>query len=194
MRQRRSHAPSKATPSSMSAKLRDNQLSIYSIFFEDVWWSLNETTVCSERAEWSTRKLELSGWLSSWREIQSTLELCDKTLGGHCVQAYWWLWVARLWRILQQHSHKRQCSFPLSSLFLTEEPHEQVVHPTPQTSMQTERNPTSQQSPADSQQYKMTTMKHPSIHQLLIKMKTKRTKQQKGSRGFVCCRKSQVKW
>ncbi len=82
MRQRRSHAPSKATPSSMSAKLRDDQLSIYSIFFEDVWWSLNETTVCSERAEWSTWKLELSCWLSSWREIQSTLELCDKTLGG----------------------------------------------------------------------------------------------------------------
>lgn len=40
--------------------------------------------------------------------------------------------------------------FSLSSLFLTEEPHEQVVHPTPQTSMQTKTNPTSQQSPADS--------------------------------------------
>lgn len=38
LRQLRSHAPSKATPSSMSAKLRDNRLSIYSIFFEDVSW------------------------------------------------------------------------------------------------------------------------------------------------------------
>lgn len=39
LRQLRSHAPSKATPSSMSAKLRNNQLSIYSIFFEEeeVW-------------------------------------------------------------------------------------------------------------------------------------------------------------
>lgn len=70
----------KATPSLMSAKLRDNQLSIYSIFFEDVWGSLNETTVCSQRAEWSTRELELSCWLSSWRDTQSTLELRDKTL------------------------------------------------------------------------------------------------------------------
>lgn len=108
---------------------------------------MNETTVCSQRAEWSTQ-IELSCWLSSWREIQSTLELCDQTLR---VQAYWWLW-----KILQQHWYKRQCSFPLSSLLSTVEPREQVVHPTPQTSMQTQRNPTSQQSPADSQQYKTT--------------------------------------
>lgn len=78
MRQRKSHASSKAIPSLMSAKLRDNQLSIYSMFFADMGWSLKETTVCSQRAEWSTR-IELSCWLSSWREIQSTLELCEET-------------------------------------------------------------------------------------------------------------------
>lgn len=114
LRQCRSHAPSKATPSLMSAKLRDNQLSIYSILFEDVWWSLNETTVCCQRVEWSTRE-SLNCWLSSGRgNAVSTLELCDKTL-SYCVQAYWWLPVARLWKILQQHWPKRQCSFPFSS-------------------------------------------------------------------------------
>lgn len=81
----------------------------------------------------------------------------------------------------------------ISFIFSTAEPCEQVVHPTPQTSMQTKRNPTSQQSPADSRQYKMTTTKHQSIHQLLIKIKTKRTDQEKGSRCFICFRQSQVK-
>lgn len=42
-----------------------------------------------------------------------------KPWGSDCVRAYWWLWVARLWKIFQQHWHKRQCSFPLSSLLLT---------------------------------------------------------------------------
>lgn len=43
------------------------------------------------------------------------------------VHAYLWLLVARLWKILQQHWHKWQCSCPLSSLFLDEEPPERVV-------------------------------------------------------------------
>lgn len=59
------------------------------------------------------------------------------------------------------------------------------------TSMQTKRNPTGHQSPADSRQYKTTTTKHQSIHQLLIKIKTKRTNQQKDSFCYVCFRQSQ---
>lgn len=72
--------------------------------------SLNETTVCPPRAEWSTRELELSCWLSSWREIQSTLEPGSMLIND--------LWEQELWKISQQHWHEWQCSFPLSSLFL----------------------------------------------------------------------------
>lgn len=178
MQQQRSRAQSKAIPSSMSAKPRDNPLHIYSIFFEEMWWSLNETAVCSQRAEWSR-------WLSTWAAWW--------ILNGLCVQAYWWLWAAWLWKILQQHWFKRQCLF-FFIFSLLDWGTSWVLHPTPQTSMQTKTNPTSEQSPADSWQYKMTTTKHQSIHQLFIEIKTKRTNQQKGSCCFVCFRQSQVKW
>lgn len=72
-----------------------------------------------------------------------------------------------------------------------------VVHPSPQTSMQIKRNPTSQQSPADSQQYKTTTTKHQSIHQLLKKIKTKKNPPTGRSFLFLFVLgrvKSSVKW
>lgn len=175
MWQRRSHAPSKAIPSSMSAKLRDNQLSIYSMFFEDMGWSLKvwKTTVCSQRAEWSTR-IELSCWLSSWREIQSTLELCEETSEvpvSKLIDDYGSQDCGRFCNVIDTNGS-------VHFLYLLDCGTScQVVHLTPQTSMQTKRNPTSQQSPADSRQYKMTTTRNQSIHQLLIKIKTKRTNQ-----------------
>lgn len=72
-----------------------------------------------------------------------------------------------------------------------------VVHPSPQTSMQIKRNPTSQHSPADSQQYKTTTTKHQSIHQLLKKIKTKKNPPTGRSFLFLFVLgrvKSSVKW
>lgn len=125
--------------------------------------------------------------------VQLKTKLCDETFEGLWVQAYWWLSVAKLWKKLQQHWHKWQCSFPLSSPSLAEEGHEQVVHPTPQTSMQTKRNPTSQQSPADSQQYKTTTNKHKSIHQLLRKIKPKEPTTERFF-CLVCFRQSLIRW
>lgn len=184
MQQQRSRAPSKAIPSSMSAKPRDNQLHIYSIFFEDVM-----------KSEWDCCLFSES------RVVQMIVQLKGNTV---YTWAAWWNLnsVSKLIDDYGQHDCGRFCNsidsngsvcFSLSSLFLTEEPHEQVVHPTPQTSMQTKTNPTSQQSPVDSWQYKMTTTKHQSIHQLFIEI-TKTTNQQKGSCCFVCFRQSQVKW
>lgn len=63
----------------------------------------------------------------------------------------------------------------ISFIFSFLKTNDRVVHPSPQTSMQIKRNPTSQQSPADSQQYKTTTTKHQSIHQLLKKIKTEKS-------------------
>lgn len=45
-----------------------------------LWGPVMNETVCSQRAGWSTRNLEMSCWLSTWREMQSPLELSDKTL------------------------------------------------------------------------------------------------------------------
>lgn len=170
MQHRRGHALSKATPSSMSAKLRNNQLSIYSIFYEDLWWKVWMRLFVFREQSGPHKTLKCP--IDCPVEGKCSLHLsCVIKLWGSLGPSLW-LWAARLWKILQQHRHKRQCSFSLASLSLTEEPRAQVVYPTPQTSMQTKKkNPTSQQSSADSQ-YKMTTIKHESIHQLLMEIKT----------------------
>lgn len=150
--------------------------------------SLNETTVCSQRAEWSTWKLELSCWLSSRREIQSTLRenlegspgpSLLMTTGSKIVEDFATaltqtaVFISFIFSLLDTVTSQASCVSDSS------------------TSMQTKRNPTGHQSPADSRQYKTTTTKHQSIHQLLIKIKTKRTNQQKDSFCYVCFRQSQ---
>lgn len=87
-------------------------------------------------------------------EGRSSLHLsCVIHPSGHCVQAYWWLWVARLWKILQQHWYKRQCSFPPPFLSSTAEPREQVVHPTPRN-IHANRKESSESAVSHSRQYK----------------------------------------
>lgn len=114
-------SPSKATPRSMSAKLTDNQLSIYTIFFEDIWMRI---FFLPERNVVHTKKLDLSCWLSSWR-----VELCIKPHKKEKKTCWGTLGPSLLVNMCseivkdsaRQHWHKRQRSFPRDH-----------VHPTPQ--------------------------------------------------------------
>lgn len=66
------HAKSHSQSDDCKTK-QQSQPHVYSLSFEDVWRSLNKATICFRGAEGST-------WLSSLRETQSALELCDKNL------------------------------------------------------------------------------------------------------------------
>lgn len=117
-------------------------------------------------------------------------------LEGFWVQAYWWLWVARLWKILQQHWHKWQCSFsfhfsPLDGrtsraklcIRLLKHPCNVKEIQRVSSLWRTRQYTVKQQHWNISQ-----------IHQLLIKTKTKERPDGKILFVFVCFRQSQVKW
>lgn len=88
----------------------------------------SDWTDCSQGAEAVT-------WLSSWGEKKSTL----------CVRAFWWLRAVWLWKISQQHQFTRRCAVLFRFFFFffwlehissrLRKNREQVVHPTPQTSV-----------------------------------------------------------
>lgn len=156
-----------------------------STFYEDVWW---QTRLPFERAEWSTWKLELSYWLSSWRSVYTWYVInCTRKPWGSLSPSL--LMTMGNKTILWQHWDKRWCSFPwvfspcprdlVSELCIwlrarIPNPCRQAVYPT---------NPTSQQSPANSRQYKTTTRQL--IHQLLRKIKNKKDRPRE--RFFLFC-------
>lgn len=166
MQQRGSHAPSKATPSSMSAKLRANHLSTYSIFTEDEWWkfvlreqsgpheSLNCPADCPVEGIYS---LHLSWKRKPWKSLVPSLLM---TTGSKIVEDFATaltqtaVFISFVFSLLHTVILQANCVSDSS------------------TSMQTKRYPTGRQSPVDSRQYKTTTTKHQSIHQLLIRIKT----------------------
>lgn len=74
MHHQRGRALKKATLSSTSAKLINNQRCIYSIFFEELWWNARM------RPSGPRESLKCPVDCPAWREMQSSLELSDKTL------------------------------------------------------------------------------------------------------------------
>lgn len=129
------HAPSKAAPRSVSAKLKRQSTLRLRFHLRGRVRKFDKTTVSSQR---SGPCRSLYRWLSSFE---------SPNLKGQHVRAYWWLWVARLWKILQLYWHKRQCSSPFSSLVSWAS----CASDSSDIHAKQKRNPTGQQSAADSQ-------------------------------------------
>lgn len=115
-------------------KLWDNQLPIYSIFSEDVWWSLNDTIVCSPIAEWSTRSVLLIVQLKE--KYSQHLSCVTTAWGSLCPSLLVTMGKIDFATALIQTAVF--ISFLCSSSRLLES-HERVLRPTPQKSKQTKK-------------------------------------------------------
>lgn len=169
---------------------RQSTLRLQYIRWGWVMKSFNETTVCSQGADGpreslncpadcpveGKHSLHLSCEREPWGSLGPSLLM---TMGSKIVEDYATaltqtaVFLSIIFSLLDTVTSQASCASDSS------------------TSMQTKRNPTNHQSPVDSRQYKTTTMKHQSIHQLLIKTKTKRANQQRDHFCFVCFRQSQ---